>query len=375
LIELKGMTWSHPRGYDPMVATAKIWRERNGVAVSWDKRSLQDFESFPVEELARKYDLIVIDHPHVGQITAEKCLAPLDVAAYADAARGIAKGSVGQSYASYNWEGRQWALPIDAAAQVMAYRADLLPMPPRSWGEVIALARDGRVVVPMRPPHSLMLLMTLSANLGAPCAVVGRQPFLDAAAGRLVIEMLGELVPLLDPVEFARDPIADSELLAASEGRLAVMPYGYGYVNYAIAGFRNHPLVFANIPVAGNLGSAGSTLGGTGIAVSAFSEHRDAATEYAYWLAGAEVQRGAYAASGGQPGHAAAWADDGVNIATGNFYRGTRRTLESAYVRPRYSGYMRFQTDASERLNQGLSAGEAPEVIVAALNRLFEASV
>ena len=52
---------------------------KTGVAIDWDKRSLQDFESFPVEELARAYDLIVIDHPHVGQITGEGCLAPLDV--------------------------------------------------------------------------------------------------------------------------------------------------------------------------------------------------------------------------------------------------------------------------------------------------------
>ena len=60
---LKGMTWSHPRGYDPMVACSALWKEKTSVAIEWDKRSLQDFESFPVEELARAYDLIVIDHP------------------------------------------------------------------------------------------------------------------------------------------------------------------------------------------------------------------------------------------------------------------------------------------------------------------------
>src|SRR6185437_13848197 len=78
--KLKGMTWNHPRGFDPMVETSRIWRDKTGVDIEWDKRSLQDFESFPVEELARAYDMIVIDHPHVGQITAENCLAPLDVA-------------------------------------------------------------------------------------------------------------------------------------------------------------------------------------------------------------------------------------------------------------------------------------------------------
>ncbi|MBI4047121.1 MAG: carbohydrate ABC transporter substrate-binding protein, partial [Devosia nanyangense] len=54
-VTLKGMTWSHPRGYDPMVATSRQWQVETGVEIAWDKRSLQDFESFPVEELAREY--------------------------------------------------------------------------------------------------------------------------------------------------------------------------------------------------------------------------------------------------------------------------------------------------------------------------------
>ena len=71
---LRGMTWAHPRGYDPLVACARLWREQTGVEIVWEKRSLQDFETYPVDELAARYDLIVIDHPHVGQITREGCL-------------------------------------------------------------------------------------------------------------------------------------------------------------------------------------------------------------------------------------------------------------------------------------------------------------
>jgi len=119
---LRGMTWSHPRGYDPLVACAKIWRERTGVEVIWDKRSLQDFESYPVEELAARYDLIVIDHPHVGQITREGCLAAFDDPGRGDDGAAIAQASVGPSWPSYHWNGEQWALPIDAATQALAWR-------------------------------------------------------------------------------------------------------------------------------------------------------------------------------------------------------------------------------------------------------------
>lgn len=103
-ITLRGMTWSHPRGYDPMVACARDWRARTGVSIEWDKRSLQDFESFPVEDLARRYDLIVIDHPHVGQITAEGCLTPLDLPGREAAFAALADGIVGLSLPSYSWQ-------------------------------------------------------------------------------------------------------------------------------------------------------------------------------------------------------------------------------------------------------------------------------
>ncbi len=140
---LKGMTWSHPRGYDPMVACSQDWLLQTGVSVEWDKRSLQDFESFPVEELARLYDLIVIDHPHVGQITAENCLAPLDVAGRETTFDALARGTVGASFPSYNWQGRQWAFPIDAATQVLAFRPDRLDAAPTTWSDVLTLAKAG----------------------------------------------------------------------------------------------------------------------------------------------------------------------------------------------------------------------------------------
>ena len=60
-VQLKGMTWSHPRGIDPLIACSDEWQRLTGTEIHWDKRSLQDFESYPVEELARQYDLIIID--------------------------------------------------------------------------------------------------------------------------------------------------------------------------------------------------------------------------------------------------------------------------------------------------------------------------
>jgi multiple sugar transport system substrate-binding protein len=373
-VTLKGMTWSHPRGYDPIAACSTLYREKTGIAVSWEKRSLQDFESFPVEELARAYDLIVIDHPHVGQITAEGCLAALDIAGRETEMAAIATGTVGQSFPCYSWQGRQWGFPIDAATQVQAYRPDLLPGPAKTWEDVLRLAKAGRLSLTLRPPHSLMTFFSLAANLGTPCAVTGPGELIDVEAGARAYARLAELAALIDPACFDMDPIAAYEQMAEPGATIACTPFLYGYVSYAMEGFRAHRLGFADIPVLGANGPVGSALGGTGIAVSTFSQARTEAIDFAYWIAGAEIQKTLYASSGGQPGHAAAWEDEAVNRATGDFYRNTRATLEGAWVRPRHDGYMGFQQAASDRLNAGLRSGEAGVDVVADLNRMFAGS-
>jgi multiple sugar transport system substrate-binding protein len=192
--------------------------------------------------------------------------------------------------------------------------------------------------------------------------------------GKRVFEMMREIAALVDPACLGMDPIAVSEEMARSHSRTFCAPLIYGYVSYAIAGFRANRLAFADIPVAGNSGPVGSALGGTGIAVSAFSKAREAAIEFAYWIASGDVQRGPYASAGGQPGNAAAWSDAAVNAASGDFYTATRTTLEGAWVRPRHDGYMAFQQAASDRINLGLSETHDAGRVVADLNRLFRAS-
>lgn len=367
-IRLRGMTWDHPRGYDPLVACSALYKERNGVEITWEKRSLQDFESFPVEELAQRYDLIVIDHPHAGQVAREGCLHPLDQAGFAAERRSMLASSVGLSYHSYVFDGRLWALPLDAATQVQAWRPDLLDSAPEAWGEVLALARAGKVVLPLRAPHSLMCVMTLAANLGWQPGGAG-EDFMPQAIGKAVIEQLAELAGHLDKRCFSLDPIAALDLMADSDD-LACCPLVYGYVSYAHAGFRRRRLAFADIPCLGSSGPLGSVLGGTGLAVSAKSGQRDAALDFAYWVTSDAVQRGPYAAAGGQPGHGAAWLDPAVDHAANGFYSRTRATLEGAMLRPRHDGYMAFQDEAARVISEGLLAKAPAGGIVDDVNRV-----
>lgn len=369
-IVLRGMTWSDPRGYDPVVAAAAEFARLNpGVRINWDKRSLQGFESTPVDVLAATYDLMVIDHPHVGAVVTDDCLLPIDEHGDAECLLRLESETVGKSFASYRLAGRQWALPIDAATQVQAIRPDLLPAPVQRWDQVMRAARDGAVLWPLRPPHVLMGFYTLAANLGDPCAVT-RGPLVSRQTALAVLAALQALADLVDPACLAMDPIA--ALNALADGRThRIIPLTYLYAPYARDGYRPHRVAFHDIPAIGRNGPIGSALGGTGIAVSARTAHPALCTRFAVWLASAEVQRGLYAANNGQPGNARAWGDAAVNAAVGNAYANTRLTHEAAWLRPRHKGYMAFQEEGSHIVLDALTGRTSHAAALDALDQRF----
>lgn len=361
---MRGMTWNHPRGIAPLRAAADVWHKRAGRSIEWDARSLQDFETFPVEELAERYDLIVIDHPHVGAIAATGALHPLDD--HPDAAAG----SIGGSYESYRWEDRQWALPIDAAAQVQAWVPDRIAAAPTRWDEVLRLADAGRVALPMRPPHSLMCLMSLCGLAGFTLDPSAERLFPGAAEAPAA--QLIELVRCVGLAALERDPIAVLDAMASPRSPIAVAPLIYGYVSYAAQAAAPTRIAFADLIGVGL--PRGSVLGGTGIAVSSRGRDIAAATDFARWLASGEVQRTIVARNGGQPAHALAWADAEVNEASAGFYANTRATLDGAWVRPRHSGYMRFQDEGSAIINDAIRAGLSAECMIDDLNAAWRIS-
>ena len=100
-----------------MVATAQRFTELHpDIEITWERRSLKSFEDYPVERLAQEYDLIVLDHPSVGQGARTGALLPLDEHLPVDFLADQAQNSVGASHASYRFNDRQWALATDAAA-------------------------------------------------------------------------------------------------------------------------------------------------------------------------------------------------------------------------------------------------------------------
>ena len=357
-IVLRGMTWDHARGYDPMVATSAAYAEAHpDVEIVWEKRSLQAFADRPIGEMSGTYDLMVIDHPHVGEVARAGHLLALDVPGREAELEDMARHSVGASHPSYQFEGRQWGLAIDAATPVACHRPDLLDAAPERVEEVMRLAEAGRVAFALIPINSLMCFFGLARNRGH---AVAEDPerLMDRAEAR---ETLADLKALADRVNrrcFTLDPIGIYDWMSGEADAPAYSPWGYGYTNYSRPGYASHPLRFADAPGVGDNGPRGTVIGGTGVAVSAQTRYPEVALDYAYWIAGAECQKGLFFDAGGQPAHAAAWEDNRCNASCDDFFRRTRRTLETSWLRPRYDGYMRLQ-DRGGDIVQAHLKGEA----------------
>jgi len=377
-IHLKGITWNHTRGYVPMAATAQRFMELHpGVVITWEKRSLQEFADAPIQALTGRYDLLVIDHPWAGYAAEHGAL--LDLGGHLPAAylADQAAHSVGLSHESYRFNGKQTALVIDAAAPVASFRADLMEReglrPPETWEELLALARAGRVVLPGIPIDSLMNFYMLCATLGEE-PFAGEERVVGRETGTAALELYRELVRLCPDRIFGWNPIAVYEALAGTDEFL-YCPFAYGYSNYARPGYSGSVLTFADLVALGDRGRLRSTLGGTGLSISAQSPHREAAVQYAAYVADPLVQRTLYVDSGGQPGHRSAWESEEANRRCGNFFRNTLAALDRAYMRPRYDGYLHFQDHAGDVVRDYLREGGSADRVLGRLNALYAESL
>jgi multiple sugar transport system substrate-binding protein len=91
-------------------------------------------------------------------------------------------------------------------------------------------------------------------------------------------------------------------------------------------------------------------------------------------VASPDVQRGVFFQAGGQPGHRGAWVDPAVNAASSNFFLDTLETLDNAYLRPRYLGFMAVQDQAGTILYRFLTEGGEIAPTLDALDVLYRTS-
>jgi multiple sugar transport system substrate-binding protein len=367
---LRGINWGHRRAVGPLSGAAAGFRQMHSdIEIVWSQRSLAGFEFDPVPTLAENFDLVVLDHPFCGVIAETGCLMPLE------GLPGLQdRMFVGPSLASYRYEERIWALPIDAACQVAVSRPDLLAGAdvPSIWSDVLSLGRAARrrgqsLAVALKGVHSLMTFFTLCANLGRPCSLDPAEPLVDSEAAGTALDAIEELLALCPTEALGWDSIALHEAMT-SDDRLVFCPAVYLYATYAEADVAK-PLRFHDLPGLRGPDPSGSTLGGTGLGISRKCRDPEGALAYAAYLLEPETQT-AFTAHHGQPARIEAWTGPAADAQFGGAFSATRATLEASWIRPRYSGYLRFQSKAGDLLEHYLRGGIGRPDLLAVLNGL-----
>ena len=374
---LKGIAWDHPRGFDPMVATAKEFANRYPeVEIVWDKRPLQAFADRPIENMAFEYDLMVIDHPHVGEASRKNLLLELDsFNEFKDKIDILSKNSVGLSYQSYHFNNHQYALAIDAAAPVAAYKIGALDELPFTFEQVLSLAEKSLVIWPAKPVDAISCFNTIAANIGHAINSTEHE-FIDRGIGITILKMMKKLSSLVPKDCLEMNPINALDYMSSNNDKV-YCPLLYGYSNYSRKNFRDGLIKFTNIPSFDeNINNCkGAQIGGTGLAISKKTKNIEIALEYVFWVASEECQKDSYYYSGGQPAHIKAWKDENINNDCNNFFINTLETLENSWLRPRFDGYMYFQDIAGTIINDYLKNDKQADITIDKIIMEFEKSL
>ena len=374
MIKLKGITWDHARGYDPLIAASELYFKEKGIQVEWQKRSLTNFGDQSLEELSKQFDLIIMDHPHVGVAEASHCLLPLNDLVDLSILNANKISSAGPSYESYNYHNKQWALPIDAAMQCASYRADLMHNEslPTSWEEVFILAKTlaaKKLYIGMAlcPTDCLCSFLSLTAQMGSPIQE-NNKLLVEPSIGLKVLTMIRSMRDAFHPKALDWNPIALYDYMS-EENDIAYSPLAFCYTNYSRIGFRKNILKYHTAPEINN-----AVLGGAGIAITSSCSNVHEAANYAAWICSDNVQSTIYVNAQGQPSNKTAWENKQANALTNNFFASTMPSLTNAYVRPRYQGWPKFQTFLGETIHAYLLHDTAPALVLEKLQAAYAAS-
>jgi multiple sugar transport system substrate-binding protein len=276
------------------------------------------------------------------------------------------------------WKNQLYAVPDNSNTQLLWYRSDLVKTPPTTWAQMIAdadqLAREGK-------PHYIeeqgatvwFNTMVASAGgtilnsnatkvtLGAP-AIRALQDMKDLAAS-----------PAADP---SLDVDMENQARLAMEGGTAAFELNYPFVYPAMKA--DNPKLFkyfkwALFPQITPGVPAKVTIGGTDLAVSAYSQHKALAFQAALCLRDKQNQI-INANIGGVPPTLTALYSDPALFADYPFHADILKELENASVRPKTPVYQVVSIDLSHLISPpaGINPASTEKAMVSQLNNALQ---
>lgn len=377
MVELKGIAWDHPRGYEPLIAVSKEYENHHPyVTIKWDVRSLKEFGDMPIEHLIERYDLITIDHPYMGQADKNGLLLSLEAHLSEDEICNLETQTLGGCFEVYSYNQHLYALPIDAAALVTAYRKDKmkeaglsLPNDREELKYFYGKIPTGYSVAwALCPTDIWCTFLSLCAQNAGSGFIKSRK--INVKVGVSVLDELKYHIEFSHPNSMYWNPIQILDRMGADED-IIYSPYLFGYTNYSRSGYTKNLLHFTNSPI-GSQENISTVLGGVGLAVSLRCKNPVDAASFVKYIASAEIQKGIFTRSGGQPANKLAWQSMENNQLCNNFFCDTISTIEKAYIRPQHPRWNEFQEQGADLIHDGLLKDMSSNVIMSTLNELYQ---
>ncbi|MFI9816894.1 ABC transporter substrate-binding protein [Saccharothrix variisporea] len=256
------------------------------------------------------------------------------------------------------YEGRLYGAPDNTNVQLLWYRSDLVPTPPKTWDEMIKMGTDlknqgkpGLVEAQGKQYEGLVVLFNTLVNSA------GGQ-ILDENGTKAIID--DKAVEALEVLKkFATSPVADPSFsnFAEDDARLAMENGKAAFMlnwPYVYAAAQKKPEFAPNFKWAPypsvNGDDAKVTVGGINYAVSAFTRHSEQSFDAVMCLRSAESQKFA-AINDGVPPTIESVYDDPEMAKPYPMKEAILETLKGASVRPRTPAYQNVSTVISTILS------------------------
>lgn len=365
LVELRGLAWDHPRATVPFSGELKRAGSNKSIVVHWSVRSLHEFEMGDLDRWGDDFDVVMIDHPTIGQAIKDGGLLSIDEVLGDEAICRLRASILSKAFECYSYEGSQWAIPIDVSAHVGAYCPQTITAQnlPVTWSDVLSLGRDGvSIAVPLKGSHAFLSLQAIGRAQGALSDdrnVDEMQRWILSEESVPAIETLVQLSKMRKFVGLGMDPIGVYELLA--RGEVTFSPLIFGYVTYAWRRWSKLPyeVAYCSAPKWTDSGRFGSILGGVGLAVTRNCSSKENVAELLHLLTDLDVEGWCIGARGGQPASVKWWDNPHPVESVRSFYQNTRATVEDAWIRPIGVGYPKLQFVVGSLIEQCLVAGQS----------------
>jgi multiple sugar transport system substrate-binding protein len=288
-------------------------------------------------------------------------------------------GTLGPALDTAIWKNQLYAVPDNSNTQLLWYRSDLVKTPPTTWAQMLAdadqLAKEGK-------PHYIeeqgaqyegatVWFNTMVASAGGS---ILNSDATKVTLGAPAIRALQDMKDLADSP--AADPSLDVDMenqgRLAMEGGTAAFELNYPFVYPAMKA--DNPKLFkyfkwALFPQITPGVPAKVTIGGTDLAVSAYSQHKALAFQAALCLRDRQNQI-INADIGGVPPTLTSLYSDPALFADYPFHADILKELENASVRPKTPVYQVVSIDISHLISPpaGINPASTEKSMISQLN-------